>query len=258
MENLTCEKTARVTTREQNIISHEKAYVRVEPGVLWAYIHDNGERVGIAFLGPARFAVDAIAETDEGAIGESVTGALGGVQLYFGESNLDKVSRPAETSDTNTSGYEDIRALIDDLNSVLEECCRESQIDKVHLDDPDKEYMLIGRDTNQERIILALSRDGGLILTHDKRVYVVKKDNIVSLSDEGVIVADKHGERVVLRSDGIDSLRILERIEPIVTHSIGSVMRGLGALKSIRSMKYGAGRLAGAADNVDDFDWKDE
>ena len=80
MKNLKPDTNAMVVTEEYDIISHEKAYVRMEPGCVWVYLLEDDKRVGIAYVGPSKFAVDAIAETDMGAMGESVTDTLEGIK----------------------------------------------------------------------------------------------------------------------------------------------------------------------------------
>ena len=52
------------TRDEFKLIDSEKALVTVRPGTLWAFVKQGDDNVGIAFHGSAKFAIDAIVETE--------------------------------------------------------------------------------------------------------------------------------------------------------------------------------------------------
>ena len=121
MKNVQPDTMAMVITQEHEIISHEKAFVKMEAGCVWVYLLENDKRVGVAYAGPSRFAVDAIAETDMGAMGESVIGSLDGIQLFIGPSSLENISKSAESSDLQNQGFQDIGAFTENIEVTIKD-----------------------------------------------------------------------------------------------------------------------------------------
>ncbi|MHA1952232.1 MAG: hypothetical protein ACW987_20535, partial [Candidatus Thorarchaeota archaeon] len=121
MKKFTPESNVMVTTKEIAIISHEKAYVKMDAGCVWSYLLEDGVRVGVAYSGPSRFAVDAIAETKMGAMGESVSGALVGVQLFLGTTSLENISKSADISDLQKRDYNTSDAFTKAVESTIDD-----------------------------------------------------------------------------------------------------------------------------------------
>jgi len=241
-----------VTTQEIEIISHEKAYVRLEAGCVWSYLLEDGARIGVAFSGPSRFAVDAIAETKIGAIGESVTGTLVGVQLFIGPSSLENISKSADNSDLQNQEYSNADAFTKAVDSTIEDLVNNKDT-KTRFDIKKETWIFFGKDSSEKKIILVLSEKKGLVFIYGKLVHVVGDDNLVSVSKSGVVVSNSDGKQLIVNKDGIIGLDSCVDIGPIVTRSVSGVMKGL---KSLKSMKYAMSSFP-AYESVDDFDWKD-
>ncbi len=245
-----------VTTQEIEIISHEKAFVRLSTGCVWTYLLQDGVRVGVAFAGPSRFAVDAIAETDMGAMGESITGDLTGVQLFIGPSSLENISKTAERSDTQNQGYQDSEAFTKAIETtILDHLNGDNK--KTKIDSKKDSKIFFGIDSNNKKLLLVLSEEKGLVFTYNKTVFVLGDDNLVSVSKSGVVVSNREGKQVIVGKSGVVGLDNFLDIGPIVTRSVSSAMRGLKGLKSLKSMKHTMRGFPYAWDNVDDFDWED-
>ena len=256
MKSITSENNVMVTTQEIDIISHEKAYVRMSAGCVWTYLLQDGVRVGIAFAGPSRFAVDAIAETDMGAMGESITGELSGVQLFIGTTSLENISKNAGISDTQQQGYQDF----DDFTSAVETAIHDhinGERKTTKIDSKKDSKIFFGTDSNSKKLLLILSDERGLVFTYDKSVFVLGHDNLVSVSKSGVVVSNKEGRQIIVGKGGVVGLDNFLDIGPIITQSVTSAMRGLNGLKSLKSMKHSMKGFPYAWDNVDDFDWED-
>ena len=245
-----------VTTQEIDIISHEKAYVRMSEGCIWAYLLQDGVRVGIAFAGPSRFAVDAIAETDMGAMGESITGILSGVQLFVGSSFLENISKSAESSDTKKQGFQDSEAFTKEIESTIHEHLN-GENKKTKIDSKKDSKIFFGTDSNKKNLILVLSEEKGLVFTYGKSVFVLDDDNLVSVSKSGVVVSSKEGRQIIVGKNGVSGLDNFQDIGPIITQSVNSAMKSLKGLKSLKSMKHSMKGFPYVWDNVDDFDWED-
>jgi len=256
MKRITPDNSVMVTTQEIDIISHEKAYVRMSAGCVWSYLLQDGIRVGVAFAGPSRFAVDAIAETDMGAMGESITGNLSGVQLFIGPSSLENISKNAERSDTQNQGYQDSEAFTKAIETtILDHLNGDNK--KTKIDSKKDSKIFFGTDSNNKKLLLVLSEEKGLVFTYNKTVFVLGDDNLVSVSKSGVVVSNREGKQIIVGKSGVVGLDNFLDIGPIITHSVSSAMRGLKGLKSLKSMKHTMRGFPYAWDNVDDFDWED-
>jgi hypothetical protein len=252
MKRFTPDSTVMVTTQEIEIISHEKAYVRLEAGCVWSYLLEDGARIGVAFSGPSRFAVDAIAETKIGAIGESVTGTLVGVQLFIGPSSLENISKSADNSDLQNQEYSNADAFTKAVDSTIEDLVNNKDT-KTRFDIKKETWIFFGKDSSEKKILLVLSEKKGLVFIYRKLVHVVGDDNLVSVSKSGVVVSNSDGKQLIVNKDGIIGLDSCVDIGPIVTRSVAGVMKGL---KSLKSIKYGMSAFPAFSD-LDSFDWDD-
>ncbi len=256
MNRITPDSNVMVTTQEINILSHEKAYVRMSAGCVWAYLLQDGVRVGVAFAGPSRFAVDAIAETDMGAMGESITGDLSGVQLFIGATSLENISKNAESANTQEQGFHDAGSFVQAIETTIHDHLNGDN-KKTRIDDKKDSKIFFGTDSNNKKILLVLSKEKGLVFTYGKSVFVLGDDNLVSVSKSGVVVSNKDGRQIIVGKGGIVGMDNFLDIGPIITKSVGSAMKGLKGLKSLKSMKHSMRGFPYAWDNVDDFDWED-
>ena len=254
MKNVQPDTMAMVITQEHEIISHEKAFVKMEAGCVWVYLLENDKRVGVAYAGPSRFAVDAIAETDMGAMGESVIGSLDGIQLFIGPSSLENISKSAESSDLQTQGFQDIGAFTEDIEVTIKDHWNGDD-KKTSIDSKEDSKIFLGTDSEKTKVLLVLSEEKGLVFTHGKIVYVIGDDNMVSVSKSGVVITNRDGKQLIVGKGGIVGLDNLLDIGPIVTKSVAGAMRGLKGLKSMKPMIHSMG--CSPYENVDDFDWKD-
>lgn len=254
MKNLKPDTNIMVTTSDYDLISHEKAYVKMNNGCIWTYLLEDGVRVGVAFVGPSRFAVDAISETDLGAMGESVTGALLGVQLFIGSSSLENISSASDSSELQRQGFQDTNSFLDAIRSSLKEHMngdeKTSRIDK-----RERSKIFFGTDSEKKKLLLVLSDDKKLVFTYGKQVFVLGDDNMVSVSKSGVVITNKDGKQLIVGKGGIVGVDSFLDIGPMVTQSVTEALKGLRGLKSMKSMKK---TFKGFPyDDVDDFDWED-
>jgi hypothetical protein len=252
MKNLTLETDVMVVSQEYEIISHEKAFVRMEAGCVWVYIIEDEKRVGIAYAGPSRFAVDAIAETDRGAMGESVTGSLEGISLFIGSSSLENISKKAETSDLENTGFSNATAFTQAIEAFMNDRIH-AENKQTKIDNKRDGKFFFGTDLEETKILLVLSEDKGLVFTYGKIVYVLGDDNMVSVNKSGVVITNKDGKQLIVNKDGIRGLDL--DIGPIVMQSVAGAMKGLKGLKAMKPMMRAASSYP--YENVDDFDWKD-
>jgi hypothetical protein len=256
MKRITPDSNVLVITQEIDIISHEKAYVRMSSGCVWAYLLQDGVRVGVAFAGSSQFAVDAIAETDMGAMGESIAGDLIGVQLFIGPASLENISKNAESSDTQKQGFQNSEAFTKAIETTIDNHINGDN-KKTKIDNKKDSKIFFGTDSNNKKLLLVLSEEKGLVFTYGKSVFVLGDDNLVSVSKSGVVISSKEGRQIIVGKGGVSGLDNFLDIGPIITRSVTSAMRDLKDLKSLNSMKHSMRGFPYAWDNVDDFDWED-
>lgn len=254
MKKLKLDDNVMVTTEDYDLISHEKALVKMDAGCVWVYLLENEVRVGAAFAGLSRFAIDAITETKLGAMGESLSGALEGIQLYIGVVPLEVISKSADDSALQQQGFHDKKSFLAEIESTIQDQLNGDQ-KQVKIDQKKKSQILFGRDSERVKLILILSEKKGLVFTRGKQVFVLDDDNMVSVSKSGVAITDKHGKHIVVGKGGIHGIDSFMDIGPIITESVTGAMKSLKGLKSLKSMKRDFKGFP--YDNVDDFDWDD-
>ncbi|NHI83826.1 MAG: hypothetical protein EAX81_05965 [Candidatus Thorarchaeota archaeon] len=253
MKKLEVDGPVMMLRNTHELISHKKAILTLERGCIFVYLKHDGNRVGIAFDGPSQLVVDAIAETEYGAVGESVKPCLKGIQLYLGVTRLENKSESASENDARALGYGSNDAFVKaSMNKI------QDQVNGDHRTsiETGKGSILLGKDSDEKSIILVAKDDKELVFIHGKNVFAVGDDNIVSVDKSGVRIRGKHGRDIAVTKDGIVGLEGLAEIGPAIGRAVGEAMRGLSSLgswtslKSVKNAQY-------AYDNVDDFDWDD-
>lgn len=254
MKNLKPDGAVMVSEGAHELISTDKALLTLTEGVAWVYVVNNGDRVGIAFAGPGRLAVDAITETDEGAVGRSVVMRLEGMQLYLGETQIERLSREATDSELSTIGYKSAEDFLSGVESLIKE--KVNGDNKINIENHDSR-VLIGTGEDEKSIVLVIGhRKDDLVFSYGKNVFVVGDDEMVSIDKSGVRIRGKHGKTLEVTKDGIRGLEGLENLGATIGEAVASAMSGLSSLKPLKSMRA-VRSIPHAWDNVDDFDWDD-
>ncbi|MFX1262914.1 MAG: hypothetical protein ACFFAZ_12570 [Promethearchaeota archaeon] len=253
-KNLKSDGAVMITEGSCELISTDKVLLTLTEGVAWVYVVNNGDRVGIAFVGPSRLAVDAIAETDEGAVGKSVVTRLEGMQLYLGEEQIERLSREASVSDLATLGYDGPDGFLVEVASLVKD--KVNGESKVNLENQ-KSKVLIGGGEDMRSIVLVVGdRKNDLVFTYGKNVFVVGDSEMVSVDKSGVRIKGKRGKTLSVTKDGISGLEGLENLGETIAEAVSSAMSSLASVKPFKSLKA-VRSIPYAWDNVDDFDWDD-
>ncbi|MHA1926810.1 MAG: hypothetical protein ACXABV_09310 [Candidatus Thorarchaeota archaeon] len=254
MKNLKSEGAVMITEGSHELISTDKVLLTLTEGVAWVHVVNNGDRVGIAFAGPSRLAVDAIAETDAGAVGKSVVTRLEGMQLYLGEMQIERLSREATAAELSTLGYGDLDQFQNDVDSLIKEKVNGNS--KINIENHESK-VLIGTGEEGKSIVLVLGqRKNDLVFTNGKNVFVVGDNEMVSVDKSGVRIKGKHGKTLSVTKDGINGLEGLENLGETIAEAVSSAMSSLASIKPFKSVKA-VRSIPHAWDNVDDFDWDD-
>lgn len=262
--NLVVDEKLMKTHEEYKVIDSEKALVTVRPDTLWSYIKQGEDNVGVAFHGSAKFAIDAIVETENGAFGEAISGELAGIQLYLGANEFEKVSEMASESDLSRLGYPSYFAFRQAVEGKLDS---KSKTHGDKIDIRGDGGILIGEDNRETKIVLVVSR-ANTVLTYGKRVFVLNDKNMVSVDKERVSIGGGDKRTIIIDKDGISGLEELCDLGPAIGRAVSSAMRGISrATRDITRdvhhfhephghRRHGYSKY-GAWDNVDEFDWDD-
>lgn len=239
MRNIKPEETVMATTAPFDILSHEKAVVRLDAGCAWAYLTDNGERVGVAFAGPSRYIIDAIVETSKGAVGHTKSAALKGVQIYLGKTEVETVSQPLTADVIGKLGYNDTGAFLNEVRSSVEK----------HLDNGHKNVVkdrsssvLLGTTEDDKSVVIA-TKPESLAFVQDKRVFIDGEGRSVSIGKSGIVIRREDGRAIVLGSDKLPDLEWLREIGPMVSDKVSRAMRGLGHMRGFYDWEPSAEHL---------------
>ena len=253
MKDIKIDETIMETTSKTNLVDHKKALVTLEPGCAWVYLKEDNERIGVAFAGPSHFAVDAITETDHGAIGESMAGSLGGIQVHIGKVELDNASRTGSSETLARVGYTNVESFHDDIESKIGSINGKDKHERIKLESDGT--IFLGMDEQEKKVLLAIKEDD-LVFIYDKRVFVIGEDGKhVSITTKGVAVIEPDGRSIVIGRDGIRGLEGLEHLASFgdtISSAIYGGMRGLKGLKGLKALKGMNGDWAA------DFDWADD
>lgn len=250
MARMIIEEKTNVIETTHDLISKEKCLVTLGSGCICSRLLDDGEPIGLVFSDPAEFAVDAIAETDRGAVGESITGSFKGMQVYFGPVEIDDISRVAHDTDFQQTEYtnnqeflEAARSKLDDLGATKDE--RRGTLDE--------EGVIIGTDQEDEKIVL-VAKDPEIVLVRGKSVFVVKENRLVSVEKSGVTATEPSGKTITIGKNGIGGIDIpgTKGLGQSISNIVGKSMMGLKGLKGLKSLK----KLRSS--DIDDLDWEDE
>ncbi len=253
MEDVRTEGRVMITTTSYKLVSHDKAVVELETGCAWIHLAQGNRTVGIAFAGPSRFVVDAITETEMGALGKSVTTTLDGVQLYLGETAIETVSREAEDSDMGTLGFDGTRSFSDAVNIAVKD--KVNGQGRTHFE-KSKGNVLLGTDVHSKSIVLVIEGKD-MVFVYDENVFSVGEKETVHVDESGVRIGQRDGKTLVISKDGIQGLEGLEHVGSIVEAAVSGALRGLSAVKPWKSLKA-IRCLPYEWDDVDEFDWDDD
>ena len=253
MDDMRTEGRVMITVTPYKLVSHDKAIVEFDSGCAWIHLAQGNKTIGIAFAGPSRFAVDAITETEMGALGKSVTTTLDGVQIYLGETTIEAVSREANDSDVAYLGFDGAAGFSDTVDVTIKEKVN-GQGENHMLQS--RGNVLLGTDIHSKSIVLVVEAKD-LVFVYDKNVFTVGEEETVHVDKSGVRIGQKDRKTLMISEDGIHGLEGLEHIGSFVEAAVSGALSGLSAIKPWKSLKA-VRNLPYAWDDVDEFDWDDD
>ena len=218
-------EVVKVVVEPIEVISTEKVLVKVHPGCLWMELAQDGKQVGAVIHGPAEYAFDAIAETDEGALGKSFRGDLGGFKIYVGGSDLHGASRAASHEDLLTRDFSSAEAFIEGAKGAL-------GLHNLNFDSnvrssggPGEGVVIWSDDGVKKNVITA--KEGSLVLVKDKTVYTLSDDKYVMVDDGRVSIMGPRGKRLVIDRGEIVEPEELRDLGPRIAREVKESLKDL-------------------------------
>jgi len=250
---ITTDNKVHVTNQDHKVLDHKKAYVLLEENSPWCYLLDNGKRVGIAFGGESSYAVDAIIETEDGAMGESTTGALSGIQILLGSDGLQHISRDSSHNDFPIASYDSAEGFLEQATARIRFSINGGKSD-ISLKGG---LVFLGKSDQHKEITLVAENDK-LVFVRDEQVSVLSDDKLVHVTDSGVEIGGKGRRTLRVGPSGISGIPGLANIGPQISQAVTSAMSNLKHLKSLKGLRHTMKKMPHAFDDVDDFDWEDD
>ncbi|MBC8498182.1 hypothetical protein ISS40_01340 [Candidatus Bathyarchaeota archaeon] len=207
------------------VISTEKVLVKVQPGCLWTELMQDGRHVGAVIQGPAEYAFDAIAETEEGALGKSFRGDMGGFKIYVGGTDLQGSSRAASHEEFLTRDFSSAEDFIEGVCGAL-------GLHNLHNDSNVSssgglgEGVVIWSDDGVKKNVIT-AKGGSQVLVKDKTVYTLSDESYVMVDDGRVSIRGPGGKRLVIDEGGIIEPEELRNLGPRIAKEVADSLKDL-------------------------------
>jgi len=220
MPSLSLGTGVRVTYKTLDLISSSKILARLDAGCLWTEVLEEDRRVGAIIAGPSDYAVDAIFETDDGAVGRSFKGQIEGPKLYIGGSDLPAVSRTPSIEELRKHGYETEAAFIEAAGQSLQQYdWRYSGGLNIRTVPGSGEGFLFWKDGLGEQNIIFIDRERTGFITKGE-VFLVSDRDCLYVGEKTVMVEGKHGRRILIAKGEIREPRILRDLGPMISDAV--------------------------------------
>lgn len=207
------------------VISTEKVLVKVQPGCLWTELVQDGGQVGAVIHGPAEYAFDAIAETEEGALGRSFRGDMGGYKIYVGGTDLHGSSRTASHEDILTSEFCSAEAFIESSSGALglHDMNHDSNVGSSG--GPGEGVVIWSDDGVKKNVITA--KGDSQVLVKDKTVYTLSDGKYVMVEDGRVSIKGPGGKRLVIDRGEIVAPEELRDLGPRIAREVKDSLKDM-------------------------------
>ena len=207
------------------VISTEKVLVKVHPGCLWTELVQDGRQVGAVVHGTAEYAFDAIAETEEGALGKSFKGDMGGFKIYVGGTDLHGSSRTASHEDILTGEFSSAEAFIEGAGGAL-------GLHNMHHDSNVRssggpgEGVVIWSDDGVKKNVITAKGDSQ-VFVKDKTVYTLSDEKYVMIDDGRVSIRGPGGKGLVIDRGEIIEPEELRNLGPRIAKEVSDSLKDL-------------------------------
>ncbi len=188
--------TVSKTTENVTLWKTEKGVLEIEANTLALPIELNGKTRGFVFRGKGKLLLDAIIETDKGAVGKSVEKELKKSFLMLGSPiELQTLLGPTTQKDFEKLELEDQQSLLSEAENLLDEFFNGSTHNHGCVDESGASVFAFP--SKARRLDILVAKDSKLVYAGNDQTFLSHGDNacIVLKSPEGVVVS--HGGRSI-------------------------------------------------------------
>jgi len=180
--------TVSKTTENITLWKSEKGILEIEANTLALPVELDGEAKGFVFRGKGKLLLDAIVETDKGAVGKSVEKELNKSFLMLG-SPVEVQPRlgPTNRKDFERLELESQQAFVSEAESLLDEFFDGSTHNGRCIDKSGG--FVFAFPNESDRLDILVAKGSKLVYTGVDRSFVSHGNKVVLTSPEGVIVS---------------------------------------------------------------------
>ena len=185
------------TTEDTRLWESEKGIVEIDRDTLAIPIKLDAKEKGYIFHGQGKLLLDAIVETEEGAVGDPVEKELNKPFLMLGDTEEAKQHlAEASEEDLTRVGYENKQALMDAAEDLFNRFFKNGRAHSRHRFTEDRSIIFAFRNQNDKLEIL-VANGPKLVYTAKDIVFVSNRNKVVLKRPEEV-VCSSNGKSVII------------------------------------------------------------
>ncbi|UCD96632.1 MAG: hypothetical protein JSV35_00855 [Candidatus Bathyarchaeota archaeon] len=196
------------TTEDVTLWKNERGFLKIPKGTILTKVLLDDEPRGFVLSGKSHLVIDAIAETERGAIGKPVEKTIDEPFLMLGEWKESKEHlTEASEEDFTELGYENQQQYREKAEDLLDTFFRHSHGDRNSKNFNNSSGIIFAFPNNRDKLDILLAKGSKLVYTADDRVFVSKGEKTV-LTHNGNVVVSKPGKSVYVRKGCCPSIDI--------------------------------------------------
>jgi hypothetical protein len=190
------------TTADMTLWKNTRGNVEITRGTLAVEVLLDDQPCGYVFQGSGSLLLDAIVETESGAVGNSVERALTEPFLMLGRLEDEQQQfQESGTEDFTKWGFENQDEFVGKAEGLLDKFFERSTCRNRHADGPwGTEARVFAFPNSQGRLDLLLTKGSRLVYTSPDRVFVMKGDKMV-LTSRGSVAVSRPGKSVLVEGN---------------------------------------------------------
>jgi len=185
-------------TEDITLWQTEKGIIKISKNTLAIPIKLDDKRKGYIFHGHGKLLLDAIVETEEGAIGKPVEKEINEPFLMLGDTEeTQQHFSAASKEDFTRMGYENQQGFV----AKAEELCNQFFRGRVHSrrDFGEGHGLVFAFQNETSKLDILVARGSKLVYTARGIVFVLSKNNVV-LKSPNEVVCSNSGKSVIIKS----------------------------------------------------------
>jgi hypothetical protein len=187
-------------TGDMRLWQTERGVVGINENTLATLITLGGQRRGYVFHGHGKLLIDAIVETDEGAIGRSIEKELSEPFIMLGETEeIQKRLTKASEEDLAKMGYEHQKGFVDRAEDLCDQFFKKGRVHDTRRFNGDRGFIFAFQNEANKLDVL-VSKGSKLVYKAMDMVFVSNKNKVL-LKSQGEVVCKNNGKSVIIKKD---------------------------------------------------------